>query len=126
MAEPDDLDALINRLSKRYGGDDLGRLDRDRKDAVEAIRGLRGELERLRASLAVMTPPAVWGGNGYEVERSDEPFHPGFPWCVGVDGVGHYPIAWFATEADARGFVALHRAALSPPSEPDTRAGETR
>lgn len=47
------------------------------------------------------TPPNVWGGKGFEVGHDDE--GPGAipKYCVHVNGVGSWPIAWFYEEVDA-------------------------
>lgn len=63
-------------------------------------------LEELKALVDAATPATIWNGTRYEVDRSDD--GPGMPpkWCVGVNGVGHYPIARFYEKRDADAWIA--------------------
>jgi hypothetical protein len=52
-----------------------------------------------------ITPPNIWGGDGFEVhEAEDEEERPDrrLRWHVMVNGVGSWPVAWFYEEGDAR------------------------
>lgn len=56
------------------------------------------------------TPSTIWGGEGYSahyVEDISERPDPRLPWCVTVEGVGSWPIAWFYQRADAENYVRL-------------------
>jgi len=63
------------------------------------------QIEAIQARAEKATPETTWGGKRWEPSYEEE--GPGATplWCVGINGVGHWPVGWIYREEDAE-FIA--------------------
>lgn len=67
---------------------------------IATLRAVTAERDAMRE--LVPTPLNVWAAKGYQVDYSRD--GPGATprWCLHLNGVGSWPIAWFYRKADAQ------------------------